>query len=121
MAGCIGVKPDGALCRGVAARGSDWCPAHDPAREEARRRNASKAARAKPGKEIKDLKAQLEELASGVLDATTEPKVGVVVTQVVNACTRLLQTERKIRETEELEARLEELEALMASRREGSA
>ncbi len=118
MAGCIGVKPDGALCRGVAARGSDWCPAHDPAREEARRRNASKAARAKPGKEIKDLKAQLEELASGVLDGTTEPKVGAVVTQIVNARTRLLETERKIRETEELEARLEELEALAEHQKE---
>ncbi len=118
MAGCIGVKPDGALCRGVAARGSDWCPAHDPARKEARRRNASKAARAKPGKEIKDLKAQLADLAADVLDGTTEPKVGAVVTQIVNARTRLLETERKIRETEELAREVEELRDMVEHQKE---
>ena len=111
MTQCIGVKPNGGLCKGVAQRGSDYCPAHDPARKEARRRNASKAARSKPGREINDLKAQLEDLADGVLSGETEPKVGAVVTQILNARTRLLETERKIRETEELEKRLEELEA----------
>ena len=119
MVGCIGVKPNGELCKGVAGRGSDWCPAHDPARRDARRRNASKAARSKPGQEIKDLKAQLADLAADVLDGTTEPKVGAVVTQIVNARTRLLETERKLREAEELERRLEELEALLESKREG--
>jgi hypothetical protein len=119
MAGCIGVKPTGELCKGVARRGSDWCPAHDPAREEARRRNASKAARSKPGREIKDLKGQLADLAAAVLDGTTEPKIGAVVTQIVNARTRLLETERRIRETEVLERRLEELEALLEPQNEG--
>ena len=119
MAGCIGVKPDGGLCQGVARRGSDWCPAHEPARKEARRRNASKAARSKPGREIKDLKDQLADLAAGVLGGTTEPKIGAVVNQILNTRARLLETERKIRETEELERRLEELEEYFEQQRAG--
>ena len=99
MAGCIGVKQEGELCRGVATRDSDYCPAHDPARKEARRRNASKAARSKPGREIKDLKGQLEDLAADLLAGETEAKVGAVVNQILNTRTRLLETERKIRET----------------------
>jgi hypothetical protein len=94
------------------------CPAHDPARKEARRRNASKAARSKPGREIRDLKAQLEDLAAGVLDGSTEPKFGVVVTQILNARTRLLETQRKIRETEELARELEELRGMVEHQKE---
>lgn len=121
MTQCIGVKPNGELCKGVATRGGDYCPAHAPARKEARRRNASKAARSKPGREIKDLKAQLAGLADDVLSGETAPKIGAVVTQILNARTRLLETERRIRETEELEGRLEALESLLESRRqEGS-
>ncbi len=116
MAGCIGVKPSGELCRNVATRDSDYCPAHDPALKEARRRNASKAARSKPGKEIKDLKGQLVDLAAGVLDGTTEPKVGAVVNQILNTRTRILETERKIRETEELAREVEELRNLLDSK-----
>jgi hypothetical protein len=119
MAGCIGVKPNGELCKGVATARSDWCPAHDPARKEARRRNASKAARSKPGREIRDLKGQLEDLATGVLGGATEPKIGAVVNQIINTRTRLLETERKIRETEELERRLEELEVYFEGQRAG--
>jgi hypothetical protein len=118
MTQCIGVKPSGELCKGVASRGSDYCPAHDPARKEARRRNASKAARSKPGRETKDLKAQLEDLAADVLSGKTEPKIGAVVNQVYNTRVRLLETERRIRESEELERRLEELEGLLERQKE---
>lgn len=118
MTQCIGVKPNGELCKGVAGRDSDYCPAHDPARKEARRRNASKAARSKPGREIKDLKAQLEDLAGDVLSGETEPKVGAVVNQILNTRTRLLEAERKIRETDELERRVEELSEAFERQRE---
>jgi uncharacterized Zn finger protein (UPF0148 family) len=113
MTQCIGVKPNGELCRCVAARGSDFCPAHDPARKEARHRNASKAARSKPGREIKDLKAQLESLAKDVLKKSVEPKVGAVVNQILNTRARLIEVDRKLRETEELARELEELRELV--------
>ncbi len=113
MTQCIGVKPNGELCRCVAARGSDFCPAHDPARKEARHRNASKAARSKPGREIKDLKVQLESLAKDVLKKSVEPKVGAVVNQILNTRARLIEVDRKLRETEELARELEELRELV--------
>jgi hypothetical protein len=110
MSKCIGFKPDGSLCQGVAKRGSDWCPSHDPARKDARRRSASKAARSKPGREIGNLKAQLAELAENVLNATVEPKVGAVVTQIFNARIKLIDCERRIKEADELEAKIEEIQ-----------
>lgn len=109
MTQCIGVKPNGELCKGVAGRDSDWCPAHDPARKDTRRRNASKAARSKPGREIKDMKAQLETLADEVRADVIDPKVGAVVNQILNTRVRLIETERKLRETEELARDLAEL------------
>ncbi len=109
MTRCIGLTAKGDLCKGVAARGSDWCPAHDPARKDARRRNASRAARSKPGREMKDLKAQLETLAEDVLADTIEPKVGAVVNQILNTRVRLIEVERKLHETEELAREVAEL------------
>jgi hypothetical protein len=121
MTQCIGVKPNSELCKGVASRGSDYCPAHDPARKEARHRNASKAARSKPGREIKDLKVQLEDLAADVLSRKTEPKIGAVVNQLLNTRVRLLETERRIKETEELEREVSELRDLLEAKSGGHA
>jgi len=114
VAGCIGVKANGDLCRCVASRGSDYCTAHDPARKDARSRNASKAARSKPGREMKDLKAQLEDLSNDVLAATIEPKVGAVVNQILNTRVRVIEAERRWRETGELEAQVEELREMVS-------
>jgi hypothetical protein len=42
-----------------------------------------------------------------------------VVTQIIYSQARLLELERKIKETEELEARLEALEIVLKARRSG--
>jgi hypothetical protein len=71
---------------------------------------------------VSELKGQLSELYTGVLDGTTEPKVGAVAAQIANVRARLVDTELKVREVEELEARLEEMEvALARNGREGGA
>jgi uncharacterized Zn finger protein (UPF0148 family) len=119
MTQCIGVKPNGDLCKGIATRGSDYCPAHDPARKEARHQNAKKAARSKPTREIKDLKGQLEDLAHEVLEGSVDKGVAAVVNQILNTRTRLIETERKVRETEELEKRMAELESLLSQQEQG--
>ena len=43
----------------------------------------------------------------------------VAVNQILNTRARLIEIERKIKETDELEARLEELERLLEQRGEG--
>lgn len=110
MAQCAAIKPNGERCRGIAKARSDWCPAHDPGRSEARQRAASKAARSKPNSEIKGLKDQLATLYLGVLAGTVTPKVATAANQIINTRLRALALERDIREQDEIEARLLELE-----------
>jgi hypothetical protein len=65
---------------------------------------------------MKDLKAQLETLADDVLNDRIEPKVGAVVNQILNTRVRLIEAERKLREAEELEERLTELETVLGQK-----
>jgi uncharacterized protein (UPF0276 family) len=62
---------------------------------------------------MKDLKAQLEDLANDVLADTIEPKLGAVVNQILNTRVRLIEVQRKLRETDELAREVEELRALV--------
>ncbi len=118
MAGCIGVTRDGSLCQGIAASGSDWCPAHDPRRAEARKRSASKAARSKkPTREIADVKEQVAELIRDVRAGNVDRADAIACGQLYNVLLRAVSVELKVRETEELERRLEEVEQLMAARK----
>lgn len=110
MAGCAGIKPDGSRCRGVATQGSDYCPAHNPARAEQRRRAATKAARSKPSSELLGTRAQLQQLADGVLAGGVDRASASVAGQLLNIKLRTVELERRLKETEELERRLEEIE-----------
>jgi hypothetical protein len=110
MAKCSAFTGRGRPCKGLVRQGNDYCPAHDPARADDRRRSASKAARSKPSGEVRELKDRLGTLADEVLAGEVEPKKAAVATQIVGAYARLLEFERKVREQEELEARLVALE-----------
>jgi hypothetical protein len=110
MAKCAAFTLKGHPCKGLVRAGSDYCPAHDPARADSRRRAASKAARSKLGGEVRGLKDRLEGLIDDVLAGRMETKVATVVIQGVGAHCRILEFERKVKETEEFEARLEALE-----------
>ena len=67
MARCAGIKRDGGRCTTVVEPSYTHCYQHDPDRAEERRRNASRAARSKPSREIVGVKAQLRDLARDVL------------------------------------------------------
>ena len=119
-ASCSAIKANGERCQRSAEGPRGYCWAHDPANAEQRRRQASKAARSKPSHEIRDLKKQLEKLAEDVLEGRVDRGNAVVVNQILNTRARLIELERKIREQEELEARLEELEAVISWRKGAS-
>lgn len=110
MAQCVGTKRNGEKCTATVEQAQRYCWWHDPANAEARRRAASKGGKSKPSREIRDLKKQLEDLAAGVLDGTVERGNAVVVNQILNTRARLIALERQIKETEELEERIETLE-----------
>ena len=97
MGRCAGTKGNGERCRGIAATGSDYCPAHDPNRQEARHRAASKAAKSKRGKGVLDgLYEQTRKLYKGLERGEIEPKVGAVLVQAMNTQTRIVELQRRI-------------------------
>lgn len=96
MNACAGSKANGEHCRGLVATGSDYCPAHEPRRQKARRRAASKAARSKGKGGLDELYGQARRLYDQVQQGTIDPKVGTVLVQAVNVQTRILELQRRI-------------------------
>ncbi len=110
MPRCAASKPDGAPCERIVGASQSYCYAHDPARAEARRRSASRAARSKPSRELVELKAQLAGLAGAVLAGKLDKGAAAVVNQILGTKIRVIGLERDIRAQEELEARMADLE-----------
>jgi hypothetical protein len=119
MPQCAGIKRDGGRCTVVVGPGQTHCYAHDPRRAEERKRNASRGGKSKGNSEISDLKGQLRKLAADVLSGEVGRSEAAVVNQILNTRLRAIELERKIREQEELEARLEALEEVLSQRRTG--
>jgi hypothetical protein len=107
---CRAITRDGSRCKASVRPGVEWCYNHDPARSEERRRNASRAGRSKPNREITDLKDQLQEIADNVLDGSADARRAAVAVQALQAKRAVLETERRVRELEEIERRLTALE-----------
>ncbi len=120
MAQCSRVKADEERCRGIAMDSSGLCYSHSPNTEEKRRRAASKGGkrggRGRGNGDLRDVKAWLLRLASDVEGGKLEAKDGTAVSQILNIWLRGLETERKLKEAEELEERLEALEGVLKGR-----
>ena len=114
MARCPAITRKNTPCQGVVQPSDTYCVAHDPARAEQRSRTASKAAKSKPNRDFQALSARVEELYAEVRSGTVEPKAGAVLTQLLNTKARVLELGRRLKETENLEARLDALETAEA-------
>lgn len=116
MARCQAIKRDGERCRGEAMPGAEWCYSHHPDYAEARRRNARRGGksggRGRPGHspELASIKVLLEDLTEKVLEYRVGTGAATVANQLINTRLRAIEQERKIKETEDLEARIEALE-----------
>ena len=118
MARCPAIKATGERCKGDALPGAGWCYSHDPGRAEERRRNASRGGKSGGGGrgsgELAGIKALLSELTNRVLGGegveALETGRAAVANQLVNTRLRAVELERRIRETDELEERIEQLE-----------
>jgi hypothetical protein len=93
---------------------AEWCWNHHPDYEQARRRRASKGGkrggRGRPQHETEAIKVLLEDLTERVLSGELPTGPAAVANQLVNTRLRAIEQERKNKETEELEARIEALE-----------
>jgi hypothetical protein len=113
VAGCSAIKPNGERCRGIAATDSDYCPAHDPSRAEARKRNARKAARSRgsargSGSELKQVKQGVRTVIAAVVRGRLDKGRGAVALQGYNTLLRAVE----IGQRDELEDLAREVEDL---------
>lgn len=108
MVRCSGFKPIGEPCERIVGASQSYCYSHDPSRSEERRRAASKAARAKVG-EVGEVKERLREIAAGVLEGSVDTGRGSVCAQLYGVLLRAIETERRIKQTDELTRQVEEL------------
>jgi predicted DNA-binding protein YlxM (UPF0122 family) len=68
----------------------------------------------------KELHALLEDLTERVVAGELETSRGAVANQLIGTRIRLLDYERRLKELEEFEARLGELEAVLGKQEKGS-
>ncbi len=119
MARCVSRKRDSTPCERIVGASKQYCYAHDPARAEARKRNASKGGRSKPNKELADVKRLISGLIGGVLKGTTNRGDAAVCAQLANTQLRAVAVELRVREQLDLVERVEELESLLERQSEG--
>jgi len=117
VARCQGIKRDGGRCTLSVPPGVQWCFNHDPALADERRRNASRAGKSGRGRgpgEITEIKDLLKDLTERVLVGDLLPGPAAVANQLTNTRLRAIEQERRLREAEDLEARIEALERSQA-------
>jgi hypothetical protein len=88
----------------------EYCYNHDPSRVEERKRAASYAGKSKASKATRHLHDLLEALTRRVIDGELETFRGAVANQLIGTRIRLFEYERRLKELEEIEARLHALE-----------
>ena len=108
MPRCAGIKRDGGRCAAIVD--GSYCYQHDPDRAQERKRNASRAARSKPSRELAGIKGRLSDLATDVLEGRQDKGVAAVASQVLNVYLRAVSVELKVQEQRDLLERLEALE-----------
>jgi hypothetical protein len=103
-------------------RNSQWCFSHHPNYDQERRRRGSKGGkrggRGRPVAELGALRVENAEIRERLLKGELLPGVAAVAIQSINTDIRAVSAALKAREQEELESRLEELEAALEAKRE---
>ncbi len=107
---CAGTKRDGGRCATIVKPPQTHCYQHDAARAGERHRAASKAARSKPNREVKGYKQEVRDLIAAVENGDQDRADAAVILQGFRLLKDFVELERKVREQDELEARLAELE-----------
>ncbi len=103
---CRATKRDGGPCT-LPANGPDgYCWAHSPDNAAKRKQAASRAGRAKPGREVAALKREVRDLIAEVRSGRQDRNVAAVAFQGFRVLKDLVELERRIRTTDELAAEI---------------
>jgi hypothetical protein len=76
-------------------------------------RLARSPATRRSSREIRQIKGRLEDLYTAVLEGQAERAAAAVANQIANTQLRAIELERRVREQDELEGRLDEVEDLL--------
>lgn len=120
MPRCRGFKPTGEPCERIVGASQSYCFSHDPARADQRRRAASRGGKGNRSKALKELHNLLADLTDRVVGGGLEPYPAAVAGQLVGVRLRLLEFERRLRETDELEAKLDAMTEALERQKERS-
>ena len=121
MSKCTAITRGGNRCKGDAIDSSGYCYSHHPDHAEDRKRAARKGGkrggRGRPVQELGALRDENASIREQLLKGGLQPGVASVAIQSLNVDARLISTLLRAKEQEELEARLEEVEEILAQRK----
>lgn len=106
---CRGIKSNGEQCTLTVEPPDAYCWHHAPERAERRRRAASRAGRARPSTEIRDLKQEVKDLIADVKAGEQDRNDAAVMLQGYRVLKDLVELERRVKETDDLAAEVEKL------------
>jgi hypothetical protein len=120
LAKCAAITQAGTACKGIPIDDSGYCFVHHPDHTEERRLHGAKGGkrggRGRPQVELSSIRDLLVDLTERVLSGELPTGSAAVANQLINTRLRSIEVERKIKETEELESRIEALEAKTQTR-----
>jgi len=87
-----------------------YCWWHAPENSAKRQKAAARGGKGKAGRAVKELHVLLEDLTHRVINGELETSRGAVANQLIGTRIRLFEYERRLKELEEFEARIETLE-----------
>jgi hypothetical protein len=119
MRKCGAIKANGERCGRIVGASQVYCYAHDPSNADKRKRDAAKAGRSTPNVELKEIKASIKDLTERVLRGEVETGPAAIANQLTNTHLRIIELERRWKETGELEGRMEALEDVLKGRKMG--
>ena|SRR5215217_4077714 len=106
---CSAIKGSGERCKLDATNGS-FCWSHDPKYKEQRRRQGARGGKAKGSGSIAVIMRRIEGVIDDILEDRLDRGKGAVAFQGFNCLLKAYDTDRKLREVDELLERIERLE-----------
>ncbi len=124
MRRCEALKGDGRRCQARAMDGYQWCYSHRPDLADERKRNASRGGRTGGrGRSGGDEVVEAKKYTRGIIAKLLRGEIGrgdaTAAFMGINTLARLIDLERKIREQDELEDRIAELERIAGPEKGG--
>src|SRR5215218_2093550 len=111
---CTAITKGGERCK-LDATGGSYCWSHNPQFREQRRRQGARGGKARGSGSIAAVMRKIESVIDDILEGRLERGKGAVVFQGYNVLLKAYDTDRKLREVDELLERIERLEERASS------